>query len=82
MTVAVLEVVPVLAVAETVNEPLPVLLAGVTLVMVSHVWLLVGVFQVTLDVTETVSFEAADGGDHVSGLIVKVAATGHATEIT
>jgi hypothetical protein len=73
VTVPLLEAVPVFAVAESVNEPLPILLAGVTLETVSHDWLLVGAFQVVLDVTDIVVFEAADVGDHVSGLTVSTA---------
>jgi hypothetical protein len=41
--------------------------------MVSHDWLLVGAFQVVLDVTDIVVFEAADVGVHISGLTVRAA---------
>ena len=54
------------------NVPLPVLLAGVTFVMISHVWILVGV-HVTSDVTLLVLLLAAAPGFHKVGDNVSVA---------
>jgi len=62
----------VLAVTFSLNEPLPVRFAGAMFVTVSHVTLLVGTFQVIVDVTFIVVFEAADPGFHVVGLTVSV----------
>ena len=82
VTAPLLGLVPVLAEADIVNEPLPVRLAGVMLEIVSHDWLLERVFHVVLEVTETDVFEAAEVGDHVSGLIISVDVAGHVREMT
>ena len=62
----------VLVAALILNDPLPLLLAGVISETVSHATLLVGIFHVVLDVTVTVVFDAIAGGAHVSGLTVRV----------
>jgi len=65
VTVPVLVVVPVLADAVILNEPLPVRFAGVTWEIVSHDWLLDGEFQVMLDVIFIVELSPDDRGFHV-----------------
>ena len=62
----------VFAVAFILNEPLPVRLVGVMLLIVSHEALLVGMFHVPLAVTFTVANAAADGGVHVFMLSANV----------
>jgi len=65
---------PVLfAVALSLNEPLPVLLLGVTFETVSHDWSLLGVFHVVFDVTEIVVLLANGPGFHSVGESVKTA---------
>jgi hypothetical protein len=56
---------PVFAVVLILNEPLPVRFAGVMFVTVSHDWLLL-TFQVVLDVTFIVLFDAATGACHAA----------------
>ena len=63
VTVADLEVVPVLAVAFNLNQPSPVRLAGVMLLTVSHAALLL-TFHVPLDVTLIDTLLAIDVGVH------------------
>ena len=67
--------VPVLAVALIVNDPFPVRLLGDILEMVNHVTLLVGVFQVALEVTVILVLAAADPALHVVGDNVRVGVT-------
>jgi len=74
VTVAVLVFGPGLAVAVILKEPLPVRLVGVTCDIVSHGWLLVGIFQVMFEVTFTVVKLPPETGFQVPGVTVNVGA--------
>jgi len=65
---------PVFCVTFSLNDPFPVLFAGVMFVTVSHAALLVGVLQVVFDVTFIVVLPPHVLGNHLEMPIVSVAA--------